>query len=163
MISCILNENLKKICILWMKNIHLSQEPCKCCLMAPHVFYIFILLNYVKFPAPTVGVNVLFKYINYVAAWTHLRASQERFSKWWEIGRTCPPGFFFQLCEVGGLRTSKGGLSEIWLAVRQQSQIFKESYLVLATWKNSLSKYGDSYPFFLSKYGDLGVSDLFHE
>jgi hypothetical protein len=26
-----------------------------------------------------------------------------------------------------------------------------------------LSKYGDSYPFFLSKYGDLGVSDLFHE
>jgi len=67
---------------------------------------------------------------------------------------------FFQLCEVGGLLTSKGGLSEISLAVRQQSQIFKESYLVLATWKNSLSKYGDSYPFFLSKYGDLGVSDL---
>jgi hypothetical protein len=55
---------------------------------------------------------------------------------------------FFQLCEVGGLRTSKGGLREIWLEVRQQSQTFKESYLVLATLKNSLSKCGDSYLFF---------------
>ncbi len=60
-------------------------------------------------------------------------------------------GFFFQLCEVGGLHTSKGGLNEIWLEARQQSQNFKESYLVLATLKNSLSKYGDSYPFFSPK------------
>jgi hypothetical protein len=28
---------------------------------------------------------------------------------------------FFQLCEVGGMHTSKGGLREIWLKVRQQS------------------------------------------
>ncbi len=60
-------------------------------------------------------------------------------------------GFFFQLCEVGGLRTSKGGLNEIWLEVRQQSQNFKESDLVLVTLKNRLSKYGDSYPFFSLK------------
>jgi hypothetical protein len=40
-------------------------------------------------------------------------------------------GFLFQLCEVGGLPTSKGGLNEIWLEVRQQSQNFKESDLVL--------------------------------
>jgi hypothetical protein len=26
----------------------------------PHAFYIFIVLNYVKFPAPIVGVNVFF-------------------------------------------------------------------------------------------------------
>jgi hypothetical protein len=38
----------------------------------PQAFYIFIVLNYVKFPAPIVGVNVFLKYINYVAAWTHL-------------------------------------------------------------------------------------------
>ncbi len=55
---------------------------------------------------------------------------------------------FFQLCEVGGLRTSKVGLREIWVEVRQQSQTFKESYLALATLKNSLSKYGDSSLFF---------------
>jgi len=42
-------------------------------------------------------------------------------------------GFFFQLCEVGGLGTSKGRLSEIQLEVRQESQFFYKSYLVLAT------------------------------
>jgi len=52
-------------------------------------------------------------------------------------------GFLVQICEVGGLGTSKGGQSEFWVEVRQESQFFKESYLVLATLKNSLSKYGD--------------------
>jgi len=32
-------------------------------------------------------------------------------------------GSFFQLCEVGGLGTSKGRLSEIRLEIRQESQI----------------------------------------
>ncbi len=114
------------------------------------VFYIFILLNYVKFPAPTVGVNVFFNIwimLQHELTWGHPKkdlANGDRLAEPVHQG-------FFQLCEVGGLRTSKGGLREIWLEVRQQSQIFTESWLVLATLKDLLSKYGDSYPFFSLK------------
>jgi hypothetical protein len=40
-------------------------------------------------------------------------------------------GFFFNF--VSGLGTSKGRLSEIRLEIRQESQFFKKSHLVLAT------------------------------
>jgi hypothetical protein len=50
-------------------------------------------------------------------------------------------------------------MSKIWLEVRQESRIFLESYFVLVTSMNSLSKYGNFQICFPQNIGvyDVGV------
>jgi hypothetical protein len=55
-----------------------------------------------------------------------------------------PPGFFFPILS-SRWPSSTGGMSQIWVEVRQERRFFLESCLVLVTDRNLLSKH-DFFP-----------------
>jgi hypothetical protein len=65
-------------------------------------------------------------------------------------------GFFlFKFFKEADWWSPTRGMSQIWLDVRQWSGRFWKTCLVLATTRNSLSKYGNMWLFFLKKWRRL--------
>jgi hypothetical protein len=65
--------------------------------------------------------------------------------------------FFFQFCQVDWQSSTKG-MSQIWPEASQQSRNCLGSHFVLGTSRNSLSKYGIFWLFFLKIWGLLDMS-----
>jgi hypothetical protein len=60
--------------------------------------------------------------------------------------------FFFKIFKEADWWSPTRGMSQIWLDVRQWSRIFWKACLVLASTRNSLSKYGNMWLFFLKMW-----------
>jgi hypothetical protein len=58
-------------------------------------------------------------------------------------------------------QSSTKGMSQIWPEASQQSRICLGSHFVLVTSRNSLSKYGNFWLFFLKIWGILNISSMF--